>query len=691
VEPGEVKMSEEQTDKTVANYVIGIDTGGTYTDCALLNYDTREVIDCAKTLTTRRNLSLGVVEVLDSLPLEDPSKVKMVGISSTLATNSIAEGSSRKVGLLLIGYDPQLVEQYSLDEKFRTEVFEYFTGGHDSQGREQAELDLDSILHWVDQVGDQVEAFAISSYFSPLNPDHEERAFRAIKEVCDLPIVLGHQLSTKLDSIKRAATACINASLTPLMKEFIESVRLALREKKILAPLMIVKGDGSLMQYEEAIAKPVETVLSGPAASSIGGRFLSGKNNALMIDVGGTTTDMALIKDSQVEVSEEGARVGEVETAIKAARIRTVCVGCDSAISIDDDGLTLIGPRRVIPLSRLASTYPKVERRLIDLKRKKPLLQSESDIQFWVLNRRLDDEELAVLDDQSRKILDLLSDGPKNLAFLLKKLKMHHPVQLNAACLFEKGYLELAALTPTDLLHANGEMDNWSIPAAVQAVKCLCLLYNKDRAKFIKNALEQIVHTIVAECLIFLADHEQEKDLPNKIDDDWGRWFLNEALSRENSFFSINISSSYPIIGIGAPAEIFVKRVAKILNAPFILPDNYHVANAVGAVAGSIMVDREAIVYVKEEESKLSYHVRIENDSFNFKDAEQAADYARKQVKIKAREGAVRAGAFEPEIAVKMLQEGSIQRFIARAVGNPILCSEEIAGNNDFSNGASLV
>ena len=281
-----------------------------------------------------------------------------MGVSSTLATNSIAEGKERTAGLLLIGYDCDLIAAYNLAAKFPTTHWAHFRGGHTTQGLEKEPLDLDSIKEWVRLNRDKVEALAISGYFSPLNPVHEERALEVVHQSCSLPVVLGHQLSSQLDSIKRATTACLNASLVAVMQEFIEAVRASLDNRGIHAPLMIVKGDGSLIPAAEAIHKPVETVLSGPAASAIGGRFLSGQGNALVIDVGGTTTDMALVDDFKISISENGARVGLFETAVKAARIRTAGLGGDSRITIDTDGTVRVGPERVVPLSRLAARFP---------------------------------------------------------------------------------------------------------------------------------------------------------------------------------------------------------------------------------------------------------------------------------------------------------------------------------------------
>jgi len=193
--------------------VLGIDTGGTYTDGVLLEYHTRRVLAAQKSLTTKRDFSIGIEQVIEGIHIEDPSTIRMVSISTTLATNAIAEGKGKRVALLLIGYDPDLISSFKMEARFATPHFFYFAGGHDLYGREKETLDLPGILAQVTSIKDHIDAIAVSSYFSPLNPEHENRVYRAVSSICDLPIVLGHQLSTKLGSVERATTAAQNATL----------------------------------------------------------------------------------------------------------------------------------------------------------------------------------------------------------------------------------------------------------------------------------------------------------------------------------------------------------------------------------------------------------------------------------------------------------------------------------------------
>lgn len=655
-------------------YVIGIDTGGTFTDGVLMHYRTRTVMRSAKTLTTRHDLKEGVLRVIDELDIQESEPVALVGISSTLATNSIAEGKARPVGLLLIGYDAELVEQYGLAEKLPADAFEYFVGGHTSQGAEKAPLDEGAVRAWVEAHRDAVDAFAVSSYFSPLNPEHEERVLAIIAEVCDRPVVLGHQLSTKLDSIKRAATASINASLVAVMQDFIQAVRASLAARGIGAPLLIVRGDGTLMPWGEAVRKPVETVLSGPAASSSGGRFLAEHSDILVIDTGSTTTDMALVDGGRVVVSETGARVGDTETAVEAARIRTLCMGCDSRIHIDRDGQVSVGPERITALSQLAARHPRVADAIGGFRNRPENTWKASDLEYWELYNAPDEETMETLADGERRLVNALRDGPRSLTELMQDVEVYHPSQLPGRDLFRRGFLEAAALTPTDLLHVTGHMDLWDDETARRAVRIVCRVFNKNREHFVEGTLDRMVRSIAEEVIIFLGTQGLGTGkMPYAIDGKWGRWFFEEMVTGESRFLSVNIDSRFPLLGTGASAKYFIKRAADLLSAPFVLPDHFAVANAVGAVSGSIMESCEAIVFTRESEGTRVHVVQLDEQSEAFKEREDAEEQAEKRARQCALDALTNAGVDEAQVTLTQRQDGALLRVTARAVGSPKL------------------
>ena len=655
------------------DYVIGIDTGGTYTDAVLLEHRSRKVIDFSKTLTTRDDLTRGIVRALEDLDIKDAGSVKLVGVSSTLATNSIAEGKERSAGLILIGYDQSLIDTYNLTVKFPTSRWVHVNGGHDTQGLEKEPLDRVAIRQWLKLNIDQFEAIAISAYFSPLNPMHEEQALEVVRQTCSLPVVLGHHLSAQLDSIKRATTACLNASLVAVMQEFITAVRQALDCRGIQAPLMIVKGDGSLISDTEAVTRPVETVLSGPAASAIGGRFLSGQGNALVIDVGGTTTDLALIDGFEVTVSEEGALVGKFETAVKAARIRTAGLGGDSRISVDPDGAVQAGPQRVVPLARLAAEAPKIKKEIAGLKKKREFDRRASDIEYWYLTGNNHVSASAEENSRQQNLLKLLQEGPQSLAGILKQMNVYHPLQLNADALIRRGVIEQAALTPTDLLHYTGQMDTWCAESSRHVIEYIGKLFGLDPDSFARETIDLVIAGMVEEAITFLGCRTTENRLPGRIEDPWGRWLINEAIKGTSPYLAVTLQSRMPVIGIGAPAEILIKPIAELLQTQFILPDHAPVANAVGAVAGSVIVEKEAIVYARDNPGAVAYLVQIEGENAVFVEEAEANDYAEQTVMKLARDGAVCAGVIEPLVTIEKRIDGHLQRYAARSIGNPRL------------------
>ncbi len=654
-------------------YIIGINTGGTFTDGVLLEYTSRKLVSSAKSLTTHDDLKVGVIKVLKKLDIKPDYDIKLVGISSTLATNTVAEGKGRKVGLLLIGYDRELVEKYALSDKMPAESIGYFAGGHNAQGAEAAPLDHKGIADWVQKHQDTVDAIALSSYFSPLNSEHEEAAFEIIQKHSELPVVMAHQLSTKLDSIKRASTASINASLVAVMNDFIHSVRLSLDELDIDAPLMIVRGDGTLMPSEEAVQKPVETVMSGPAASAIGGRFLSDSASGLVVDMGSTTTDMALVHNSRVAISPEGARVGDSDTAVKAARIRTISLGCDSRIHQNEHKELALGPERVRSLSHLAASRDHVMKDFHNLKNAGQNGKNIADIEYWSLHNGLDDDTFNSLNDTQKKVLELIEE-PCRLSDLIEKAGVYHVSHLGLDELLRQGTIECSGLTPTDLLHADRSLNLWDREVANIALDHYCEVYGKEPKAFIEEVFNKITDTLVEEMIIFLACQDSgSSDMPHSVDGEWGKWMLEQILHSNNHFLSIDADSRYPVIGAGAPARHFLKRAARLMNAKFILPEHFEVANAVGAVAGSVAETRETMVFVRANQDQHVYIAMHQGRQTEFKEYDDCCDFAEETAHRLAKEAALRAGATDCYVEMERQVEGSLLRFTARALGTPKL------------------
>lgn len=670
-------LGAEDSAELQRSLVLGIDTGGTYTDGVLLEYHSRHVLATHKSLTTKRDFAIGIERVIEGIHIEDPSEIKMVSISTTLATNAIAEGKGKRVALLLIGYDPDLISSFKMGGRFATPNYYYFSGGHDLYGREKEELDLSAILKKVNEIKGQVDAIAVSSYFSPLNPEHENRVYEAVSSVCDLPIVLGHQLSTKLGSVERATTAALNASLLAVLQDFIIAVRRAMEHRQIDAPLMIVRGDGTLMSDEFASRTPVETIHSGPAASAIGGRFLAGLDDALVLDVGGTTTDLAFIEDGRVTVSEEGATVGDYKTAVSAADLFSIALGGDSHITLAQKHIA-VGPERVVPLAYLASQYPGVQKRLQALSRRAWSEASPEWLEYWFLLREPEDDRLLQT-TREKSLVDFLRGGPKPVPEIIQHLDVLHVGQIGAKELLRQEIIGKAGLTPTDLLHVEGRYTPWEAEASSLALNVFSQYQFREpdevREQVWRQTTEMTVHAIVT----FLSDQTltpPEGEVPEQIDD-IGQWFFYNSLYETHPHLETHFRLRQPIIGIGAPANFFLQDVADAFHTELVLPEHHQVANAMGAIAGSIMVVEEILVYPQLSSSGLDvigYHVQATDERRDFEETDEALAYARELARERALGGAVRSGADNPEVVVETVSDGlDTYRVRAKAMGSPRL------------------
>jgi len=239
---------------------LGIDVGGTFTDVVLIDLETRQVLCSAKSRTTNQDLCLGIAKALGKLHSSLFPSINLVSLSTTLATNAIVQGSRSSIASILIGYR----EEHCPPEFRKGAVL--IQGGHDVKGEEAAPLNQKEVLKIIEKTRDRVQAYAVAGYFSSRNPDHELRTKRLIEERTDIPVVCGHELSPKLNAVVRASTAILNAHLIPIIRKLLLSVRAVLSRIGVEAPLMVVKGDGSLVSEEIALWRPIETVLSGPAA-----------------------------------------------------------------------------------------------------------------------------------------------------------------------------------------------------------------------------------------------------------------------------------------------------------------------------------------------------------------------------------------------------------------------------------------
>ena len=650
---------------------LGIDTGGTFTDGVLLDPATCKVIKKAKVLTTHHDLRLCIANILDALLTDQADAIiNLVSLSTTLATNSIAEGKSRPVALFLLGYDPDLVYKFTFDRQFGGSPMFFVRGRHDLHGVEQQTLDLpalETILHGLDG---QVEAIAVASYAGMRNPDHEQQAARLASQISRLPVVQSHHLSQNLDSIRRATTARLNASLLSTTYAFLYTVQDMLRDKGIHSPLYVVKGDGSLASAAYAADHPVELIHSGPATSAIGGSYLAGTQAALVVDIGGTTTDLTLTGSGSALPGEGEATVGEYRTALRTIRAHSFGLGGDSLIRFDPHGGIQIGPERAIPLAYLAQTYPTARQELIEWLGSPPSIWYSDQLEFWLLQRS---PSRLPSDPRVQRALEILKQGPVRVRRLLKLVGAVSPLQLSADQLIREDVIARAGLTPTDLLHVTGEYGPWDSTVARQAAAAAAAQWNISPDVFIQRIGDTITRRITAEIVQFLSGARlQEKDFGYSRKD-LAHYLFDENLTPEDPFLGVNFELKVPLVGIGAPAKAFLRPVARALHTKIQFPRHFEVANAVGTVVGNVLVREEAEVLPwVENQIQLGYFARAGGVQRSFADRADAVAFARDTITTLALAGAHAAGAASPSLDLDQTElPGNMMRLVARAAGKP--------------------
>lgn len=323
--------------------VLGIDTGGTYTDAVLLEQKTNKVLKKAKSPTTRKDLAIGIGKSIKALGLDTADTIEKVVLSTTLATNAIVEGEGRPTGLIIIGDMPK--------GELPTVQMAQVQGKVNIKGKEVTPLNAEEIKKACQTIAPKVQAFAVSGMMSVRNASQELAVKAIIGQCCSLPVVCGHELSSQLGFHDRTVTTVLNASLIPILRDFIDAVQATLKSEAIDAPVFMVKGDGNLASLAFILEKPIESILSGPAASVIGALSLAGCRDGIVVDMGGTTTDSGIILDNTLTLAPIGARVGDWQTQIDSAMINTCGLGGDTQI-IQEQGHPLLTGRRVLPACR---------------------------------------------------------------------------------------------------------------------------------------------------------------------------------------------------------------------------------------------------------------------------------------------------------------------------------------------------
>ena len=609
---------------------LGIDTGGSYTDAVLVDCDTGEVIRKAKSATTKENLAVGIENALEQLDIGQIENICLVCLSTTLATNAVVEGRGAKVGLITIDEPEQRTypAAYSFNIKGKIDV----------KGCEVSPLDLQEAIRSLTFMKGKVEALAISGYASVRNPAYE-RKIKAISEsVLGVPVVCAHELTSVLGYYERTITATLNAKLIPIIKELIATTKKILRKKGIKSTLVVIKGDGNCMVDSFAEERPIETILSGPAASALGGIFLSHEESMFVADMGGTTLDIVPIFEQQLPIEAGGAVVGRWKTRVRAMHSRSFGLGGDSYIRMDRSGNLSFGPERVIPLCAAAQKYPNLieEMRQLRLSRDYCIIKRQETDCLMLFKEK--GNALAYLEGEEKAILESLQDAPHSLLYI--GCQMEKDIDsLNIERLLELELVQLASLTPTDILHASGEYTRYDREISKIACGWLAERKGMEQAAFIRLAENEFIKWI---CEAFIESILVEKGLKEEcICGDVVRYIF-EGSTDTGHFADVCLKLNVPIIGIGAPAEVWLKRAAEKMGCRVIVPENSEVANAVGTVSGDIKESLEALI--RYDFTSNNYIAHLPNRRSTFRTLEEAVSFAQKELMLCGKDFAEKMG-----------------------------------------------
>ncbi|MDE3795944.1 hydantoinase/oxoprolinase N-terminal domain-containing protein [Sinorhizobium meliloti] len=656
--------------------LLGIDTGGTYTDAVLFSEATG-VVAKAKALTTRHDLAEGVsgaVETVLAKARVPVSAISLVSLSTTLATNALVEGQGGRAGLIMIGFGPEDLKRDGLQEALGSDPVLFLPGGHNVHGGETP-LDMSALDETLPDLSSQVSSFAIAGYFAVRNPDHEKRVRDRIREVSHLPVTCSHELSSKLGGPRRALTTLLNARLVSMIDRLIGSCEDFLKARGIDVPMMVVRGDGALISAAEARLRPIETILSGPAASLVGARYLTGLDNAIVSDIGGTTTDVAVLEKGRPRLDAEGAVVGGFRTMVEAVAMRTYGLGGDSEVKINDRGLKArldLGPRRFLPLSLAAALHGDAVLSVLEKQLRAPHAGRHDG--RLAVRTGLPDHLASGLQPQEQALYGRIGMAPVALADLL----VSTPQKATLDRLVARGLVHICGLTPSDAMHVLGRQAQWNGEAARLGLE-IAARTKDGSGQPIAASVEALAQMIVDR----LTRQSSEAILQACLSEDsaaidpTASLAVDRALKREPGIVRFSISLDRPLVGLGASAPVYYPAIAEMLSTEAAIPEEADVANAVGAVVGQVRSTVTVFVTTPEEGI---FIVNGAGASERFVDQQEAFGVARRRAETMALESARANGAEEPAAVLREEidapeVEGSRKlieaRFIASASGRP--------------------
>ncbi|MEM9140708.1 MAG: hydantoinase/oxoprolinase family protein, partial [Pseudomonadota bacterium] len=371
-----------------------------------------------------------------------------------------------------------------------------------------------------------------------------------------------------------------------------------------------------------------------------------GRQDAVISDIGGTTTDIAILRSGRPALSDDGATVGGHATMVTAVAMTTHGLGGDSEIHVDDAALTprlILGPRRVIPISLLAELHPDAV---------KPVLRRQLDqtapgaYDARFLFRNPGARGADALRDQDRAVLEAIPETPIPAAQAIRNRLQANSVNR----LIGMGMVRASGLTPSDAARILGLHDNWDLGAARDAATLIARKRDarggaiaadaEAMASFIRQTLQRRSAEVLLDAALAADGIKQTAPSMTPLG--------AAALDGWNGAARIDIGLALPLIGLGASAPAYYPAIADLLRTQADVPPDADVANAIGAVVGQVRILREAVIS-RPNDGIFRVHTAPENA--DFPDLDRALDHARQTLTAQAQSAASAAGADEIELA----------------------------------------
>lgn len=648
-------MSQPTSSHPSGPLFLGIDTGGTYTDAVLWAEGDAgtpgRVVAKAKALTTRHDLAVGISGAVDRVlgqAAVDPSAIKLASMSTTLATNALVEGQGGRVALVMIGFSETDLARDGLKTALGADPVLFCPGGHDVHGRAAA-LDLSGLEAALPELAGGVSGFAVCAYFATRNPAHEIAACELIRRTTGLPVTASHELSAKLGGPRRALTTLLNARLISMIDRLVAATEGFLAARRISCPLMVVRGDGALVSAAFARQRPIETILSGPAASLVGARHMTGLDDAVVSDIGGTTTDVAVLDRGRPRLHPEGATVGGYRTMVEAVAMHTFGLGGDSEVALEAGALDpkiLLGPRRLLPLSLAGMAHGRPVAAELERQLRAPN-PGRLDGRF-ALRTGVPERLAAGLSQPEARLYEAIGAAPLPLDALLSSTAQL--ATLNR--LVARGLVHVAGFTPSDAAHVLSRQANWDAAAARLGAE-LFARRRDGRGQAIAQSAEAFCERVLAtltrqsaEVILETAFAEDGFDGASTV----AHALVQRAVDADHGIARLTVALDRPVIGLGASAPLHYAGLPPLVGNECVVPVDADVANALGAVVGQVRVSAEATV---SQPSEGVFRLSVGDDQpRDFGDEEQALAEGEARVRAIVAERALAAGTDTAEIEI---------------------------------------